>query len=275
MKGISLAAKATGRFLQRNSPQILIGIAIAGVVTTAVMAAKATPAAIDALDEQLEEWPDNHDDPDAKNFDGPLFIDEVKVVWKLYIPAVISGGLTVTAILLADRIQSNRIAAAVGAYSLAEAALAEYQDAVLRETDKKTFEKIRDNVAQTRLDGSEVPLDTQTAQTGGSTLCYDSWTGRYFNGSVDKIQRAVNEFNHRLINDTWMTLNELYSEIGLENAASGEGVGWTPDRLVELTNQTLLSPDNVPCYVLDFRVRPKLYPYSYKGTIHGTSESQL
>ena len=59
-----------------------------------------------------------------------------------------------------------------------------------------------------------------------------------------------------------MTLNELYSEIGLENAASGEGVGWTPDRLVELTNQTLLSPDNVPCYVLDFRVRPKLYPYS-------------
>ena len=105
-------------------------------------------------------------------------------------------------------------------------------------------------------------LDTQTAQTGGSTLCYDSWTGRYFNGSVDKIQRAVNEFNHRLINDTWMTLNELYSEIGLENATSGEGVGWTPDRLVELTNQTLLSPDNTPCYVLDFRVRPKLYPYS-------------
>ena len=255
MKGVSLAAKAAGRFLQRNSPQILIGIAIAGVVTTAVMAAKATPAAIDALDEQLAEWPDNHD--------APLHtFDEVKVVWKLYIPAVISGGLTVTAILLANRIQSNRIAAAVGAYSLAEAALAEYQDAVLRETDKKTFEKIRDNVAQTRLDGSEVPLDTQTAQTGGSTLCYDSWTGRYFNGSVDKIQRAVNEFNHRLINDTWMTLNELYSEIGLENAASGEGVGWTPDRLVELTNQTLLSPDNTPCYVLDFRVRPKLYPYS-------------
>jgi hypothetical protein len=62
VKGISLAAKATGRFLQRNSPQILIGIAIAGVVTTAVMAAKATPAAIDALDEQLAEWPDNHDD---------------------------------------------------------------------------------------------------------------------------------------------------------------------------------------------------------------------
>ena len=262
MKGISLAAKAAGRFLQRNSPQILIGIAIAGVVTTAVMAAKATPAAVDALDEQLAEWPDKHYDPAAKNFDGPLFIDEVKVVWKLYIPAVISGGLTVTAILLANRIQSNRIAAAVGAYSLAEAALAEYQDAVLRETDKKTFEKIRDNVAQTRLDGSEVPLETQTAQTGGSTLCYDSWTGRYFNGSVDKIQRAVNEFNHRLINDTWMTLNELYSEIGLENATSGEGVGWTPDRLVELTNQTLLSPDNVPCYVLDFRVRPKLYPYS-------------
>ncbi len=48
----SVSARRLGKFLKRKSPVILTGIGIAGMVTSTVMAVKATPKALALIDIQ-------------------------------------------------------------------------------------------------------------------------------------------------------------------------------------------------------------------------------
>ena len=255
MNGITRAGKTLGLILTKNSPGILTGLGVAGVVTTAVMAARVTPQALiklNDLDCQYRTSPE---------LDGyPTIAEKVKSVWPLYLPAAGVGTLTITCILLANRIQANRLAVALGAYSIAETALQEYQEAVLSETGNKTFEAVKDQVAQQRIEKN--PL-TEPAATyrGGETLCYEPISGRYFYSDIEHLRKSQNTLNHRLINDVWIDLNELYSEIGLEQTKMGDKLGWTPDHLIEFNFRTMLANDSTPCLVLDFAQDPTLNIY--------------
>lgn len=59
----------------KHSPEILTGVGIAGMVTTTVMAVRATPKAIQLLDEEKRRQHANKLEP----------MDVVKTAWKCYI----------------------------------------------------------------------------------------------------------------------------------------------------------------------------------------------
>lgn len=252
MQNLSILAKSVAMTMVKHSPAILSGLAAGGVVATAIMAVRATPEAtrrLEALDLEAEG-------------EAPVLIqDKIFAVWDLYLPAAGFGTLTITAILLSSRIQSKRLAMAVSAYSMAEAALHEFQDAVLETTDEKTLESVRDLVSQKTIESR--PLgETNVIHTGsGETLCYDPWSARYFYSSHEELCRAQNKVNHRLINDVWVTLNELYSEIGLEHTRAGETFGWSPERLIDIRFRTMLAEERVPCIILDYVYDPTLNKY--------------
>jgi hypothetical protein len=57
--------------------------------------------------------------------------EKAKVVWKLYIPAGLSGAITVGCIISATRINSKRAAAAYSSLSVSEKAFDEYREKVV------------------------------------------------------------------------------------------------------------------------------------------------
>ena len=118
MNRITSLVLAGSGLLKKHSPAILTGVAVVGVVTTTVMAAKAAQRSKTIVDQYV--------DQDAEQpVETPDILTKAKLTWKIWLPTVSSGAMTITAIVMANRIQSKRLALAIGAYSLAEAALNE------------------------------------------------------------------------------------------------------------------------------------------------------
>lgn len=97
----------------KHSPEILMGIGIAGMITTTVMAVKATPKAITLLEDGA--------------LDEKKPMDVIKITWKCYIPAIITGAISVTCLIGASSVNLRRNAALATAYTLSESTLREYQ----------------------------------------------------------------------------------------------------------------------------------------------------
>ena len=94
--------------------------------------------------------------------------------------------------------------------------------------------------------------------SNGNTLCKDSVSGRYFRSDVDTIKKAINTINRRLTYENYVSLNELYSEIGLDSVKNGDLIGWNLDQgLIEPTFDTCLAENDEPCVVIDYYVAPR------------------
>ena len=120
--------KSVRTAMKRHSLEILTGIGIAGMITTTVMAVRATPKALILIDEREK----------AAEFDGsdePLpNAERVKAAWRCYIPAAAVGCASVACLIGASSVNIRRNAALATAYTLSESALKEYQEKVVEAT---------------------------------------------------------------------------------------------------------------------------------------------
>ena len=248
-------------FLAKNSPAILTGIGAAGVVSTAVLAVRATPEAMRRIDFYNLNEPSN---PDLEGL--PVkptdYLGIVRHTWKLYIPALAVGTVSIVCIIEARSIDSKRNAALLSVYALTEKAMAEYKAKVLETIGEKKEEQIRDGIAQDHLDKNPLSKTNLVVPVGGETLCYDVLSGRYFKSDFEKLRKAENDLNKQLFNDTWVDLNMFYDLIGLEPIKLGDEIGWVTDNMVELKFSAKISDDGQPCIVVDYQVDPKVNRYS-------------
>ena len=125
----------------KHSPEILTGVGVAGMVTTTVMAVRATPKAIRLLE----------DEKHRQNTDKLEPIDAVKATWKCYIPAAVTGTVSVACLIGASSVNARRNAALTAAYTLSESTLRDYQKKVVETIGEKKEQTIRDEVAKERL----------------------------------------------------------------------------------------------------------------------------
>ena len=250
------AFKAVRTAAKQHSPEILTGIGIAGMITTTVMAVRATPKALTLIGE-LEV------DEDRKLSKTEI----VKTTWRCYAPAAIVGGASIACLVGSTSVNLRRNAALAAAYSCAETALREYQEKVVEVIGEKKEQTIRDAVAKERIEKHPVS-ECQILYTGhGDTLCYDSWCSRYFKSDIEVIRRAVHNLNDQLRMDNYISLNEFYDAIGLEEAKVGDLLGWNVGKgYIKLSFSSVLASDltpfpDTPCLVIDFQVPPE-YEYS-------------
>lgn len=237
-------AKKANAFLSSNAPSILTGVGVAGVLSTVVLAVKATPTALSYI------W-------DAESGgDKATPLQKAQLTWKLYLPAAISGAATITAIVMAHSTHNKRNAALMSVYTLTERAFKEYRDELISQEGENKDRKIRDEVAHKRVDQDPVET-TQVIITGsGDSLCYDSISGRYFKSNVEKIRKAQNDINHSVINHMYVSHNDFYRAIGLPPTGLGEELGWTTDNMMEIDFTSILSEENDPALYLDYKVTP-------------------
>ena len=235
--------------MTKHSPEILTGIGIAGMITTTIMAVGATPKALMCIDDA------RYDAPMSEKF---TTIDKIKACWKCYVPAAITGCLSITCLITASASNVRRNTALATAYSISENALRDYQKKVVDTIGEKKEKAIQDDIAKDKLGNHPVVNSEVILTEQGNTLCYDPISGRYFKSDIEKIRKAINILNRQMMEDMYVSLNEFYYEISLSNTKTGNDVGWSMnDGLIDMRFSSQLSENDVPCLVLDYTITPK------------------
>ena len=243
--------------LAKHSPEILIGLGITGMVTTTVLAVKATPKALQLMEARKKELEVEKLTP----------IETVKTTWKCYVPTVISGATSIACIVGSNSVNARRNAALATAYKLSESAFSEYRNAVVETIGEKKERAVHDNLAKKHI--AENPINrTEIIVTGkGKTLFLDPLSNRYFYSTIQKIDDAINALNYEINTAAFVTdgvtLNDFYEEIGIPGTMVGDNLGWNLNTgLIAWHKGSDIVPEGEdhegePCIVIEFTNPPQ------------------
>lgn len=249
MLEIAKYAKSIAKMASDNSPTLLTSMAVAGTFTTALLTGKASWRAAEIINQ--EEMKSGT----AADF-KQRFKERFPVVWKLYIPPVIVGAGTIACVIGANTVSSRRNAALLSVYTLSESAMKEYKEKVVEQIGDVKETKIRDAIAQDQVNASP-PQTSEIVFTGeGEVLFRESLTGRYFKSEMEAVRKSVNDLNARLLNDGYVSLNDLFDELGLPVTGFGEEMGWKSDKLIEPQYSAVMAEDNKPCISIGYTNTP-------------------
>ena len=249
-------------FTKEHNPEILVGLGVAGMMTSTVLAVKATPKALDIMEDKKADL-------------GVTYLTRKEIAqatWKLYAPSIGVGLASAACIILGTSKSIKRNTALATVYALSESTLREYQSKAKEMLGEEKAAELDREVSKSRVRKREVTTVVETEgseyihHTGnGDTLVYDSLSGRYFRSSMNSIESAVNLINKSLLNDYIMTLNEFYNELGVPTIGAGSLIGWKSDKeLLEVSFESDVDKNGNPYLILSYKNRPiPVYDYYY------------
>ena len=242
--------------VEKHSPEILMGVGVIGVVTTTVMACKATMKLNDILDECKEtrdkiveveanpEYQEKYTQEDAKKDLAINYIQTGVKVAKLYAPSVALGTLSITCLLASHNVMQKRNAALSAAYLTVDKSFKEYKQRVIDRVGEEVEKEIRYGIKAEEVlttieneDGTETTV-TETIKTMDPNLYSDY--ARFFDESSPYWQKDP-EYNlmflkaqQQYANDLLrakgrLFLNDVYDMLGIDKTKAGQIVGWIYD----------------------------------------------
>lgn len=242
-------------FTSKHSPEILTGIGIAGMITTTILAVQATPKALKCIEAAKEE----------AGTEELAVVETVQAAWKPYIPAVVTGGVSVACLIGATRESLRRNAALATAYQLSTTALADYKEKVVETIGEKKEKQVREEVAKKKVEEYPVSKSEVLVTSGGDTMFLEPVSMRYFTSDLEKIRKIVNDLNYRLVcgMEEYISLSEFYDEVGLSHTSNSDDLGWNlgRDGQLAIDYHPVLADNGKPCLMLDFMVSPR-YDYA-------------
>lgn len=244
-----ILARRVGKAAAANSPTILTTLSVTGTLATAYLSGKATLKAAEILK-------DHEAIIDGDEIREPNLKEKIHLVWKEFVPAAGVAVVTIACMVAANRIGARRVAALATAYTIAEKAAVTYKDKVVETIGKKKEEAVRTAIAQDEIDRHPISRETVYVEGGGGDLFRDSWSGRYFNSTVARLEKAANQINATLNTDFAATLSDFYDLIGLDRTDESDMIGWNSDCHLELEFSWGSTPDERPCGVMRFRTVP-------------------
>lgn len=205
------------QFIKRNASTILSCVGVAGVVATAIMAAKESPKALTLLETAKEE----------KGEDLTKW-EKVKIAGPVYAPAIITGTATVACIFGSNVISKKQQGNLIGAYALLDNAYKEYRKKADELYGEDAGKQIRSEISKDKYTG-DVTLSDDNKE-----LFFDFYSGRYFESTRERVLMAQYETNRALYVNGGVGLNEYYEFLGLEPKPEYEEIGWTCSHIEEM-----------------------------------------
>lgn len=252
MSKVTEILKTTKMTVSKRSPEILTAIGIAGMVSTTVLAVKATPKAIQLMEKERMK----------KGVSKLTPSETVKVTWKVYIPSVTTGVVSAACLIGATSVSTRRTAAIAAAYKISETALSEFKEKAIETVGEKKVKEIKEKIVEDKLKKNPVTQSPVIMTDHGKTLCYDSISGRYFECDIEQIRKAENKVNRQMTYDMYVSLSEFYDEIGLPPTKISDEIGWNlDDGLLNIEFGYKGANDGRPCVVLNYDIAPK-YDFS-------------
>lgn len=201
-------------FLSRNSSTILTVISAVGVVTTVVMAVKATPKAMTLLDNAKKEKDEEL-----------TTLEKVQVAAQVYIPTVVMGTVTIACMFGANVLNKNKQASLASAYALLDNYHKQYRKTLIDLHGKEIDTEVRNEMARHNCSyhqiGSDVP--------DNKVIFYDEISGQSIVCYEREVMDAEYHLNRNFALRGYAPLNEFYYFLGLPQTEYGNEVGWSMD----------------------------------------------
>lgn len=245
--------------LKKYSPEILLGVGVVGVVGSTVLACTATLKAEEILDAHAEklaridecvllretsevEYSLQQEKMDRR---AQMFATTGKFI-RLYGPPATLMVVSIGCILGAHHIMKKRNVALMAAYKLVEEAFSNYRKRVVaelgEETDSRFYygEELNGN-ARTIIDaeGVEHEQDGVTLRLSGFARSFSpdkpdqvgGWIGstqwsKVHDYNLDFLKSKTDHFNNMLLTKGFVTINDVYSELGFPPTEAGMICGW-------------------------------------------------
>jgi len=246
-----------GLSLRKHSPEILVVAGVAGAVTSAVMACKATTKLSGILEESKKEINQIHEYVDEHGFSEEYTEDDSKkdltIVYahtglnlvKLYAPSVILGALSIASILASNNIIRKRNMALAAAYAAVDSNFKDYRKRVIERFGKELDRELKYNIKAKEIE--ETVIDENGEETvvkktvNTATIEGHSEFAKFFDEqsscwSKDAdynlmfLKRAQDQANDKLKARGHLFLNEVYDMLDIPRTRAGAIVGWIYDK---------------------------------------------
>ena len=257
INSVSYNAHRIGFKIKKASPEIMVVAGVVGVVTSTVMACKATTKVNDILEETRKQVDDVHNvldsdvvsedeytNDDAKKDLAIIYTQTGVKLIKLYAPSVLVGALSITGILASHKILKKRNVALTAAYATIDRSFKEYRGRVIERFGKELDRELRYNIKAQEIeektvdkDGNET-IEKKTISVVDPNM-YSDYARIFDNGSMGwtkdpeynlmflKLQQ--NQANDRLRAQGYLFLNDVYDMLGIPRTKAGQIVGWVYD----------------------------------------------
>ena len=254
---VSRSFHKVGFKIKKHSPEILVVAGVAGIVTSAVMACKATTKVNDIVDEAKETIDTIHNSvgKGLHTSDGEEYTEEVankdlaivyvQTGWKfvkLYGPAVALGVASIGCMIGSNKILRKRNVALAAAFKAVDTSFKDYRGRLIdrfgEDLDKELRFGIKAKEVEERIvdeNGNETTvtktvevIDPNVAHSIYSVVFCEGNTGWTRNAELNKVFliRQQNYANDKLRLNGILTLNEVYDMIGARRTAYGQIAGW-------------------------------------------------
>ena len=244
--------------IKKHSPEILLVTGITGVVTSAVMACKATTK-VDTIVEETKKSIDMiHEGMETGNICGVEYTEEdgkkdLAIVYiqtgvkfaKIYGPSVLLGLTSIGCILASNNIIHKRNVALSAAYTAIDRSFKGYRSRVIERFGESMDRELRYNIKTQEVKETVVDEETGKKKTVKSTVSvvdpntysdYARFFDEYCAGwtkdaeyNLMFLRQQQNYANELLKSRGHLFLNEVYDMLGIDRTKAGNIVGWIYD----------------------------------------------
>lgn len=257
MSTVTRKLNKVGFTIKKHSPEILAVAGGVGVVTSAVMACKATLKVNDILDDakntvekihevrEMPEMVDKYTEEDSKKDLAIVYIQTGVKLIKLYGPSVLLGTASLGCIFTSHKILRKRNMALAAAYATVDRGFKEYRSRVVERFGKELDRELKYNIRAKEIE--EVVVNEDGTQTSVKNTVeavdpnvYSEYARFYDDGclgwsksSEDNLyflKCQQNHANELLQSRGHLFLNEVYDMLGIPRTKAGQVVGWVYDK---------------------------------------------
>lgn len=256
MANVTRTFHKVGFSVKKHSPEILVVGGVVGVVTSAVMACRATTKVSAILEEskstieaihmvsEQPEMSEKYTEEDRKKDLAIVYAQTGLKFVKLYGPSVVMGAASIGCILYSHKILSKRNAALAAAYATIDKSFKEYRGRVIERFGKELDRELKYNIKAKEVeevvvneDGTEstVKKHIDVVNPEGfseySRFFAEGCRGWEKNPELNlfRLKQVQNWANEVLQSRGYLYLNEVYEELGIPKTKAGHVVGWIYD----------------------------------------------
>lgn len=242
--------------IKKHSPEILIVGGVIGVVSSAIMACKATTKLSEIMEEHKtsvdqihyvskhsEVIPANktYTEKDARKDLTLTYTKTGLKIVKLYAPSVILGTLSLTCMITSNNILRKRNAGLAAAYAAVDGSFKNYRNNVIERFGKEVDKELKYNIKAKQFEEiktDENGKETKTKKTVDVTGVdgYSDYARFYDNGcdnwqkdaehNLWYLKQQQNYANEKLKTQGYLFLNDVYDMLGIPRTQAGQFVGW-------------------------------------------------
>lgn len=245
-------------FMKKHSSILLSVASGIGLVTTTVLAIKATPKALELIEEEKKKrskiitktiYADNQSYSKTETvYEDLSTLDIIRVAWKPYIPTGISMFSTLICIFGNTYLNYKTQASLISAYAVLDRSYKEYVANTKELYGEDADREIRQKIANAHYD------DSNYIHREDKKLFFEFQTMRYFESTMEDLIKAENMLNQELAASGRVSMNDFFRFLHLDPLPYANHVGWCDHgdyHEIEFQHEKMELDDGLECILIN------------------------